>query len=454
MRGASGTQVPEPVSPRSRSRVEKRGIGTGADVGRRRRTFTGLVPRFRDPGVHEIEGQSRVSPRAGSRWVLGAGAELDPHPFARDDGGQTFGMAVDARPRPGVRPRDVWTVLWVTLLVTAALAILYSIRRTLLWLVIAAFFAAVLSPLVTLLVRRGLKRGLAVAAVSVGLFLVGAGLTYAFVRPLVQESIQFAQNLPETVDKVRSAPLVEQVLRRFNIENRVSTVSKDLPRRLIGLSGPLLSAFRTIGELVVAGITIAVLTIFLLLYGPQFVEGGLELIGDPERQARVQRVGEESLRAVSGWVAGNVLTSLIASVASMIAFLALGLPYAVLLGLWVGVADLIPLVGATLGAVPAIVVAFIHSTPAGIVVTVFFVVYQQFENHVLQPAVYGRTIRLNPFLVLVAVLVGIELLGFVGALLALPVAGIIQVIVADILNHRQQRLAASPAEARLVMHDR
>jgi predicted PurR-regulated permease PerM len=353
-----------------------------------------------------------------------------------------------------VHPRDVWTVLWVTLLTVGGLFVLYAIRRTLLWLFIAVFFAAVLSPLVAFLVSRGLRRSLAVTFVAVSLFVAAGGITFAFVRPLVTQSVEFAQNLPDTVDEVRRAPVVRQVLQRFNIQNRVDEVSKSLPQRLLGLTGPLLSAFRTIGELIAAGITIAVLTVFLLLYGPQFIQTGLEFVGDPERRARVERVGVDSLRAVSGWVAGNVLTSVIAAFASIVTFLAMGLPYGVLLGLWVGVADLIPLVGATLGAIPAIIVAFIHSVPAGIVVTVFFILYQQFENHVLQPAVYGKTIRLNPFVVLVAVLIGVELLGFAGAVLALPVAGVMQVIVADVLAHRRERLAATPDEARQLTSER
>ena len=143
------------------------------------------------------------------------------------------------------------------------------------------------------------------------------------------------------------------------------------------------------------------------------------------------------MAAVSGWVIGNVLTSLVAGVAALVVFVSLGMPYATLLALWVAVADLIPLAGATLGAIPAIVVGFLVSPLAGIVVTIFFVLYQQLENHVLQPAVYGRTIRLNPFFVLLAILVGIELAGFVGALLALPVAGIVQIVVLDVLETRQ-----------------
>jgi predicted PurR-regulated permease PerM len=351
-------------------------------------------------------------------------------------------MPGDLPPRR-VSPRDVWTVIWVVLVVAASLFLLYEIRRVLVWLFVAIFFAAVLSPLVALLVRRGFRRGLAVAAVVVGLIVIGGGVSYLFVKPLIAESIEFAEDLPETVERIRQAPLVRQTLERFNIENRIEQASQEAPRQLIGLSGPLFSAFATIGQLIIGGITIIVMTIFLLLYGPRFVDVGLELIDDPGRRARVERVGRDSLGAVSGWVAGNVGTSVVAALASMLTFVILGMPYAVLLGLWVGIADLIPLIGATIGAIPAIIVGFIHSIQAGIVVTIFFIAYQQFENHVLQPAVYGKTIKLNPFLVLVAVLVGVELAGFLGALLALPVAGIVQIIVVDALGSRKR---AHPAE--------
>jgi predicted PurR-regulated permease PerM len=336
-----------------------------------------------------------------------------------------------------VRPRDVWTVIWVIWVASASLVIVYEIRRVLVWLVVSIFFAAVLSPAVAFVERRGLGRGLAVATVMLVLLLAVGGTSYAFVQTLVRESVEFAEDLPETVDRIREAPIVRDALERFNIEDRVEQVSPDLPRQLLGLSGPLVAAFKTIGQLIIGLITIVVLTIFLLLYGPGFVRSGLDLIENRAVRGRVEGLGAEALQAVSGWVAGNVLTSVIAAIASLVAFLVLGLPYALLLALWVAIADLIPLVGATLGAIPAIIVAFIESPFDGIVVTIFFVVYQQFENHVLQPAVYGRTIQLNPFLVLLSVLIGVELAGFLGALLALPVAGIVQIVVVDVAEHRR-----------------
>jgi predicted PurR-regulated permease PerM len=121
-----------------------------------------------------------------------------------------------------------------------------------------------------------------------------------------------------------------------------------------------------------------------------------------------------------------------------------GVPFKEVLGLWVAFADLIPLVGATLGAVPAVFVAFLHSVPAGIATVAFFVAYQQFENHVLQVSIMSKTVNLNPLTVLISVLAGVELFGILGALLCIPVAGIAQVVARDIYDERRGRLKPEP----------
>ena len=345
-----------------------------------------------------------------------------------------------------ITPRDVFTVLWVGLLFFLVLFLLYELRRLLIWLAVSIFLAAVISPLVNLIERRGLRRGLAVTVVIVGLLIVLGAVGYAFIEPLIDQANNFADDLPGLVEEVRQAPVVKDVLERFNVEQGLEQTSEDLPQRLIGYSGAVIAVFKTIGEVIIGTVTIFVLTIFLLLYGPEFVAAGVLLIRDPKRRETVQTIGNEISRAVSGWVAGNLLTSLIAAVVTLIFLLVLGLDYSVLLSLWVAIADLIPLVGATLGALPAIIVASIDSLPKGIIVTIYFIAYQQLENHVLQPYVYGRTIQLNPFVVLIAVLIGAELAGFFGALFALPVAGIIQVL----LNHAMAGYRSThpaPAEA-------
>jgi predicted PurR-regulated permease PerM len=155
-------------------------------------------------------------------------------------------------------------------------------------------------------------------------------------------------------------------------------------------------------------------------------------------------VAADSALAVSGYVFGNLVISVIAGTATWVALALLGVPYAGVIGLFVAFTDLIPLIGATLGAVPTVAFAFLHSTSSGIVMLIFYVIYQQFENHVLQVSIMSRTVDVNPLTVLVSVLIGVELFGFLGALLAIPVAGIIQVVARDVYDEREGRLKPEP----------
>jgi predicted PurR-regulated permease PerM len=147
---------------------------------------------------------------------------------------------------------------------------------------------------------------------------------------------------------------------------------------------------------------------------------------------------------VTGYLTGNLLISVICGALTYVVLLVLGIPFAGLIALFVGLADLVPLVGATIGGAVAVIAGFLHSTTAGIVVLVFFVLYQQLENHLLQPLIFARTVKLNPLTVIVAILLGVELLGVLGALLAIPAAGMIQVILRDVWDHRRGRPKDEP----------
>jgi predicted PurR-regulated permease PerM len=181
----------------------------------------------------------------------------------------------------------------------------------------------------------------------------------------------------------------------------------------------------------------------MILYGPDMMASGLGLLSPPRRE-RVQAVLRDCSRALTGYVFGNFLISLIAGGTTFLVLLILGVPFRAVLALWVGFADLIPLVGATLGAIPAVLVAFLDSTTNGIIVLAFFIVYQQFENHVLQVQIMAKTVQINQLVVLVSILGGVELFGLLGALLAIPAAGVIQVIVRDLWDARRARLKDEP----------
>jgi predicted PurR-regulated permease PerM len=189
--------------------------------------------------------------------------------------------------------------------------------------------------------------------------------------------------------------------------------------------------------------TVLVLAYLMVLQGPKIVAGTLALF-PPARGERIRRVGADCAQSVTGYISGNLLISVICGALTYVVLLIMGVHFAGLIALFVGVADLIPLVGATLGGAVAVLAGFVHSVPAGIVVLVFFVLYQQLENHLLQPLVFARTVKLNPLTVIIAILIAADLLGILGALLAIPVASMIQVILRDIWDHRAGRLKEEP----------
>ncbi len=339
------------------------------------------------------------------------------------------------------RPRAILVVLGVILGAAIVLEILWVTRSVLIWVLIAIFLAMALNPAVDWLVARGLRRGAAVGIVFVGTILVITGIAATFVPTLVREVNDLVDAVPGYVDDLtRGRGKLGFLERDYQIVEKIrEAIEKSGASGVLGLSTTALSLTKSVINAVVATVTIAFLTLFMLLEGPAWVERAFGLLPETS-QPRWRKVGSDIYKTVGGYVTGNLAISLIASVVSTSVLLVLGVPYAVALGLIVGLLDLIPLAGATIAAVLVSTVGFLHSTTAGIALIVFFVLYQQLENHVLQPLVYGRTVQLSPLVVLVAVLMGAELAGVIGALGAIPIAGSIQVLVIDWLAERRRRI--------------
>ena len=338
------------------------------------------------------------------------------------------------------RPRAILTVIGVVLAAAIVIQVLWVTRSVIIWVLIAVFLAMALNPAVEVLVRRGMRRGPAVGIVFVGAILVIIGIAATFVPTLIREVNDLADAVPGYIDDLTSGRGKLGFLERDYqiVEKAREAIEKSGVGGVLGLSNTALSVTKSVLNAVIATLTIAFLTLFMLLEGPTWVERIYSLISE-ESRPRWRKVGGDIYRTVGGYVTGNLSISLIAGVVSTAVLLILGVPYAVALGLIVALLDLIPLAGATLAAIIVSAVGFLHSTTAGIVLVIFFVLYQQLENHVLQPLVYGRTVRLSPLVVLIAVLMGAELAGVIGALGAIPVAGSIQVIVTDWLEHRKQK---------------
>jgi predicted PurR-regulated permease PerM len=347
-----------------------------------------------------------------------------------------------------LRATTVLTVLGLTIAVVALLELFLIARQVLTWTLIAVFLALALNPFVDWLQRRGLKRRGAAAGVT---FLLAIGaltlLGALFIPTLVSEVNGFAGELPSYIEDVTEGrgPL-GRLAERYDIVERVQAeVEEGGASRLLGLSGTAVAITKGIITLIVATVTIAFMTFFMLLEGPKWMERFYALLPDDSRD-RWREVGDRIYRTVGGYVTGNLFISVIAGVASTALLLILDVPYAVALGLLVAILDLIPLAGATIAAIVLTAVAAIDGgwVPA-VIVLVYMIVYQQIENHFIQPVVYSRTVQLSPLAILISVLIGAEVAGVVGALAAIPVAGTIQVLVLFWLEERKRRRGAEPA---------
>jgi predicted PurR-regulated permease PerM len=211
--------------------------------------------------------------------------------------------------------------------------------------------------------------------------------------------------------------------------------------RIAGGATAALDVTRSVVTFVAGVVTIAFMTFFMLLEGPSWRDRAIALM-PAQVQPRAHNIAHEISRTIGGYVTGNLLISVIAGLATTLVLLAVGVPFALALGLLVAILDLIPLAGATLGAIIVTLVALTDSVTSGLIVLGFFVIYQQLENHLLQPIVYGRTVKLSPLAILISVLIGAEVAGVIGALAAIPVAGTIQILIGDWLAHRRTRTAA------------
>ena len=344
--------------------------------------------------------------------------------------------------------RTVAVALLTAVVVLGGLFLLWQVRSFIAWFVIALFLAAVLNPAVKWLERRHrmVKRSLAIILAYLGVVVLLVLIAGVF-APLV---IQELRDLINFIVGVGQAGGLQEYLKGVadqyglgSVVDRLSSLTSDLPSKLGDLAksfvlhvGPLAIG---VADFLVAAVTILTLTFFMLLGSERLVNGAVRLFPEPQRPL-VRGILGQSGGAVSGYISGNLFISFIAGVTTFIWLEVLGVPYAAALALLVAVLDLIPLVGATLGAVVVIAVAFFVAPWKALVLLVWFLIYQNvIEGSILQPLVYSRAVHLDALTIFVAVLVGALLLGIPGALLAIPVAEIIRIVVTDVLAYRRAR---------------
>ncbi len=346
-----------------------------------------------------------------------------------------------------------------TIIVTIALVVvvyltgklLYRLRDIVLLMLVGGFLALILNPLVAALQRWKVpRRGVAVAIVTLWALLILGGLAVAFGYPLVNGITHLADNLPAYVDKATHGKgWIGRLVRRYHVQAWVRRNTPKLVSLAEGLGKPAFALGKGAASVMIALASTFVFVVLLLLEAPKLRRAILALLS-AERAERYTRVGAAISRSVSGYVLGDVLTSFIAGTVVFVTLTILSVPFPLLWGLWVAIVDFLPTIGGALAGIPTVLFALAHSLSAGVITAVVFLVYTQIENHVLNPVVMSRTVKVNPLLVLVAVFVGADIGswvgglfgGFVAALLAIPIAGAIQVIT------REVWIATAPVEQR------
>ena len=327
--------------------------------------------------------------------------------------------------------RTVAKAVLTTLAIVAALYVLWRIRDVAVLIGLAVFVAVALAPAVSVVARRGVPRALAILIVYVALLGGGFALGLVLVPPIVAGVETVARDAPAWVQDVRESRTLRAYDERYGLADHIREQADRLPGALDNAAGELevvtVGVFRRLFELV----TVLVMAFFVLLDGPRWV--GLAFRRLPrEHERRARSVADEMARAVGGYVVGSAAIAAAAGLFAFAMMKLLGLPFAVPLAVLMALTALIPLIGSAIGAAPIALVAGLHAFPGALLVWVAaFVVYQQLESHVLGPYVYKRTLRLHPLLAIVAVLAGASLMGILGALLAIPIAAMVQILVRE-----------------------
>jgi predicted PurR-regulated permease PerM len=358
----------------------------------------------------------------------------------------------------GVPLRTILAVDAVVIGTWVLYRLLGRLREVILWLLISAFIALVLNPAVNFLQRHRFRRGSAIGVVFLIAVIVFAGLLGLFGYPLVNSLTHVAKSLPDMVKQVQKGHgWLAHTLQRFHLLTWVQKNAPKLEKAANNLGKPALSVGTNLGKAVFSTMlslaTIAFLSLFMLLEAPKLRRSFLGSMR-PSRRRVTEDIAHQVSRQVTSYVLGSVFLSVLFGVVILVTLLILGVPFALLVGLWVALVAMIPLVGGLIAAVPSVLIALLHSPTAGVAVLVVFVGFQLVENHFLYPVVMSRSVRMNPLWVLLSVLIGANLGGvfgsalgaLTGALIAIPVGGAVQVIFREAWQHTSATAPEPPGE--------
>jgi predicted PurR-regulated permease PerM len=355
-------------------------------------------------------------------------------PDARPETGTPAG-SWDALSRLGVNTIFRWSAAAALGVLAVALAVLavYTVREVLVQVIIALFIAVSLDPAVRWLINRGLRRTIAVAIIFV-LTLILLGLfVWSITPPLVGQATDLAKHVPDYLQQLQEkSKTYREVADRYGLTKKITEYASSLPAKI---SSDALGFLRRFLGAVLNVLLVIVLTIYFMVDLPRLRRGLVRLFPRSHRP-RVAQAVNVVVDKVGGYMIGNIIISIFAGVASFVCLFAVGVPFALPLAVFVAITDLIPMVGATIGAVGCVIVALltVGLWPGAVVIAIFFVLYQQLENYLIAPRVLRNTVDLSSVAVLLAALVGGAVLGLVGAIMAIPIVAAVKVLMTPMVD--------------------
>jgi predicted PurR-regulated permease PerM len=352
-------------------------------------------------------------------------------------------------------------VRWLLTLaaVSAVLAAMWSVFNIVVLVLMAAVLAIGLDPAVRRLERLGRTRGRAVTLIFLGVIALVILFAWLVIPPLVRQVGELADDIPGYVqDLAERDDAIGRYFREQDFAERLQGFVADLPSRISESFGTIVGVAGRVTSAIFNIVTVAILAIYFLLSLPRMRQTAAVAFA-PSTRERAETVMDLAISRIGGYVAGILTTASIAGVSALVFFgilnlVGLDMPFAFPLAIWAALMGLIPAVGAYIGATPAVIVAFFSALPTGVLVLVYFIVYQQVENYAIQPRIMKNAVNLSPAAVIVSTLVFGSLGGFAGALLALPAAATIKVIIVEVFLRGRVAEGDVGAREALEEHDR
>ncbi|MEX0753828.1 MAG: AI-2E family transporter [Actinomycetota bacterium] len=364
---------------------------------------------------------------------------------------------------PAIEPTDgpqpAWIERWpppsywvrVSVAVGLTLFVLSRVRdaeHVVILLLVAIVLAVGMDPAVRILSRRvHMRRGLAVLTIFILAFAAMTLFAFLVIPPLISQITELAKSIPHIAGDLSNAGgPIDDLIGSDKVQQEIQSFVDKVPSLISSSFGSILGITGKIAGAIFNVLTLSILTIYFMLMLPKMRSGAALLFARP-RRAQAERIMDRSIQRIGGYVSSMVVLSVVTAIVTGVVLELLGVPYAVPLALWAGIASVIPVVGAYIGGVPAIAVAFSGSTFDGIAAIAFFLVWQQVRDYVISPRIQGDSVDLSAAAVVVATLIGGSIEGFLGVLLALPIAATLKVVINDVFLDRRRREAEADADA-------